>query len=261
MRALIGICQRRLVEEFQVELRVVGDSKVMPLVQVDPGLVLPDRDHNPFFSIEATDIAFADFIPAWLAVARTSPVPLAAATPHATRQTLESRVVEAVSAAETLHRSLHADERDQAFVDRITQALKATGSFNGAERRRIVRAVEVTEVTLERRLRELGADLGREFCMWFFGGQLDSWAFVAATIRNALSHGYPTRHRLERDPGALAGVLETTTALIQLRLLCEAGLRTDQNLVQLLVSRRAYFDLLHQSVADRLQLARTIRNP
>jgi hypothetical protein len=41
------------------------------------------------------------------------------------------------------------------------------------------------------------------------GGQVDAWANVTATVGNALSHGYTTRHEVEKGEGTLIGVLRT----------------------------------------------------
>jgi hypothetical protein len=101
--------------------------------------------------------------------------------------------------------------------------------------------------------------MGEEFHLWFLNGDLQEWALVASTVRNALSHGYPTAHRVERDIGALLGILYTVTAITRLRLLVYAGLPSDFNLVRLLGEDQHYLGVLHQNVADWKVLASKIR--
>ncbi len=113
---------------------------------------------------------------------------------------------------------------------------------------------------LEKRLFQLAQGLGEEFCAWFFDGRVADWALVAATLRNALSHGYPTGHQIEDDAGALVGTLHMTHAVIRLRLLCEAGLPSEDRLEGMLAKDRVYLALMKQTVADWRELGHRCRH-
>lgn len=89
--------------------------------------------------------------------------------------------------------------------------------------------------------------------------QVAEWAKVAAAVRNALSHGFPTEHRVEQDHRALVGVLRSTQAVIRLRLLVEAGVPSGFALVTMLRRDDQYVALRQQSLADWRQLAASIR--
>ncbi|MFD0492580.1 HEPN domain-containing protein [Streptomyces rhizosphaericus] len=137
--------------------------------------------------------------------------------------------------------------------------LKESERTNRKERDTVYSAVKMTQLRLETRLLQLAGGLGEEFCTWFFQSGTKDWAFVASAIRNALSHGYPTKHRLEHDAEALIGVLRVTQAVIQLRLLVEAGLPHGNALKALVEQDPTFAAVRHQTVANWPALAATIR--
>ncbi|MGQ4388887.1 ApeA N-terminal domain 1-containing protein [Streptomyces sp. SAS_270] len=168
--------------------------------------------------------AMPSFIPVWLKLARRCSVPLDAVEPRQRSGSLQLQLLDVVNAAETLHRALHDDPTEHPFAQRVRYALKDSGAFKSAERRDVYDAVKVfVDITLEKRLLALAEELGPKVGEWLFNDTVRPWAFVAAQIRNALSHGFPAPHRVHEDPGALAGALYLTEAVITLRLLIEAA--------------------------------------
>jgi hypothetical protein len=224
---------------------------------VDAALESGSHSHWPLFT--AKDVDVSTLIPNWLRLARNNPVPLAAAEPQRESGALQSQVVEAVNAAETLHQTLYHKHSDFPFATRVWEALQETSSLNGRERRRVRDAVKFIEFSLEARLLQLAQGFGEEPSAWLFNNQVRDWAHVTATVRNALSHGYPTRHHVERDLGALIGVLRLTQAVIRLRLLTETGLQPDSSLVAMMANNPRYLGLMKQTVADWPKLSAIIK--
>ena len=265
LRGLLAISMKNHAEYFNCQLQPLGtDGHLTYPIHVDPEVVDGVAESNPYHcwpTFTADDIDLPHFLPAWLKLAQDNLVPLAVSEPRVSSGTLRSQVVEAVNAAETLHRTLTVDTAVYPFAEMVKEVLKADGHLNSKDRRRVENAIKLTEVSLEKRLLELAQGLGEVFCVWFFDGRVAEWARVAATVRNALSHGYPTRHRVEDDTGALIGILRMTHAVIRLRLLCEAGLASGDPLEAMLAKDHEYLALMKQTVADWQELAGRTRAP
>ena len=271
LRALCAIILHRRIEYFGLHLALQEDSQLderedsigfFP-IEVDPGVIDADVEsgeygHFPTFTAQEVDLA--NLSSDWLRVLpNVRAVPIAIAQTHSQTAPLQSQVVEVVNAAETLHRTIYIDTPDLPFTKKVKDALKDAGGLNSKERAKVQGAVKLMEISLESRLVELASGLGENLCAWLFGHQADDWARVAATVRNALSHGYPTKHEIERDVGALVGIVRLTQAVLQLRLLAEAGLPLDDAMVRKITQNHAYSFLLNQEVADWASLARKIR--
>lgn len=134
------------------------------------------------------------------------------------------------------------------------------GEVNSRECSRVVSALKhVDEPNLEQRLRDLANSLGDEAANWLLGRNVNDWAMVAATMRNALAHGFPTVHQVETDVAAMAGVLATVKAITHLAMLTHCGLRTGQPLVDLLADDSRFRAVAQQKLADWAVLAARIR--
>lgn len=266
VRMLMAINFARPVEWFNLALKPSsGDPdcwvKVDPEVRTiapEPG-ALTRRDA----AFDAGRIDIGPVLVRWLDLARVSIIPMAVAEPHGRRAMLQNEVVEMVNAAETLHRTRHVDDADSTFATRVKEALQQLepGRLNYEERRKVVSAVAVREITLERRLQQLAGDLGPRFCKWFFDDQMLNWAFVSSALRNALSHGYHTKHNLEKDTSALIAVHQVTRSVVQLNLLVAAGLPTDGPLVDLLRDNYHFRFIKNQAVLDWTAAAAAMRPP
>ncbi|WP_156727429.1 ApeA N-terminal domain 1-containing protein [Streptomyces apocyni] len=232
LRALVAIGVDEPVSVFN--LRLVPDD---PLTQGGPPRFLEVDPHDGEEPEEPAPTMHAplplspsldgmpSFIPAWLELARRCSVPLDAVEPHRRPGSLQLQLLDVVNAAETLHRALHEELAEHPFAERVRRALDDAGGFNAAQRRDVRDAVTVfMGITLEKRLLALAEELGPEVCQWLFNGTVKPWAYVTARIRNALSHGFTAPDGVHEDPGALAGALHLTKAVITLRLLTEAGL-------------------------------------
>lgn len=257
LRSLVAIAVHNRVDYYNLRLQPRDNKRPMGrgyFIEVDPDTydasIEPKHGYFPAFTFKNVDISI---VSRWLHIAANNPVPLAVAAPRLESGSVQSQVVEVVNAAETLHRSLY-EEVSSPFANRVTKTLKETG-YTEAERFRVRKAVKMTEVTLERRLTELADGLGNNFCRWLLQALVGDWAKVAAHVRNALSHGYPTSHRVQHDHSALLGVLRVTQAVIALRLLVEAGLPTDFALVEILRHDPQYRALMEQSLANWDELA------
>jgi ApeA N-terminal domain 1 len=263
LRGLLAISMKNHTEYFNCQLQPLGlDEHPTYPIHLDPEVIDAQAESNPRNSwptFTTEDIDIPQFLPAWLKLAKDNALPLAVAEPHTQSGTLQSQVVEAVNAAETLHRTLTGDTAVYPFAEMVMGLLKADGKLNSAQRRSVYSAIKLTEVPLEARLLGLAEGLGEPFCAWFFNGRVRDWARVAATVRNALSHGYPTRHRIEDDTGALIGILEMTRTVIRLRLLCAAGLPSGDPLEVLLAKDQSYLALMKQTIADWRELAARTR--
>ncbi|MBP0454049.1 hypothetical protein J5Y04_31580 [Kitasatospora sp. RG8] len=260
LQSLLAITLDRPVEYFNLRLQPrretsaehAGFDDYMP-ISFDPGVIDEDVEResiglDPFFT--AKDVQAEEFIANWVGIASRAVVPVAVASSRSRIGSLPIGVVEAVNAAESLHRELHPEPQPSDFAEKVGKALKTAGGLDSKERRKVKSAVKITEVSLESRLLQLTSELGDEFCLWFYQRQAKEWASVSAAVRNALSHGYRTTHRVEHDRGALNGILVVTLATIRLRLLTEAGLPKDYELQKILTKNHRYLALMRQSVAD-----------
>ncbi|MEV5851790.1 MULTISPECIES: HEPN domain-containing protein [Streptomyces] len=270
LRSLVAIGVNEPVRVFNLQVLPVGtpttSTKPPKFLQVDP-LPAWQEEEEPAPGLHAPlplSPSFEEvpsFLPAWLRVARRCSVPLDAVEPRQRTGSLQLQLLDAVNAAETLHRALHDEPREHHFADRVRSALQETGGFNSSERREVHAAVKVfLGVTLEKRLLTLAEELGPEVCEWLFQGATGPWAFVTARIRNVLSHGFATTEEVHRDPGALVGSLRLTEAVITLRLLTEAGFSTGAELTTHLDRHWGLRSLAKQSIADWPALAHRI-NP
>lgn len=260
LRALLAIVLKTQVEYSNCRLDLLDSEEYSPFpVTIDPDVMSNSAsgDHYwPTFTAAAVDLPV--FLPAWLRLAADNAVPLGVAESRDRIGSLPIRVVQTVNAAETLHRTLTQAPAQSPFADRVKEALKGT-NLNSDERRKVCSVVKMSELSLETRLVQLAEGLGNSFCAWFFGNQVQEWAHVAAAVRNALSHGYPTKHGLERDTGTLVGLYRLTVTVIRLRLLCEAGLPSGDALISILMKDQSFLALIHQDVADWHSLAARIR--
>ncbi|MFB7301333.1 ApeA N-terminal domain 1-containing protein [Streptomyces rubiginosohelvolus] len=267
MRALVAIGVNEPVSVFN--LRVVPED---PLAEGGPprSFAVDPHDgeepeepapamHTPLPLSPSLD-GMQSFIPAWLKLARSCSVPLDAVEPRRRSGSLQLQLLDVVNAAETLHRTLHEEPTEHPLAKRVRETLKDAGDFNSAERRDVHDAVKVfVGITLEKRLLALAEELGAEVCEWLFNGAVRPWAFVTARIRNALSHGFTAPDGVHEDPGALAGALYLTEAVITLRLLTEAGLPSSTTLTSQLDRHPRMRSLAKQSIADWPALAHRIK--
>ncbi|TRO56058.1 hypothetical protein E4K73_48110 [Streptomyces sp. IB201691-2A2] len=269
LRSLLAIISHRRIECFNLRLLPLDDTypdkaRISYPIRVNPEIIDGDTEiasdqpnERPTFTADDTDLS--SFIPAWLRLAEATSVPLFAAEARDAAGALQTEVIEAVNAAETLHRTTHREPSEHPFADKVLDILKESGRTNRKERDTVYSAVKMSQLRLETRLLQLAEELGQDFCSWFFQNKTKDWAFVASTIRNALSHGYPTKHRLEHDAEALVGVLRVTRAVIQLRLLVAAGLPHDSALKTLVEQDPAFTTVMRQTVANWSALAASIR--
>jgi ApeA N-terminal domain 1 len=223
LRGLLAIVLHCRVEYFNFRLRPHKDVRPNRqhgfTLDVDPDVIDATTEAEAYGQLPtftAKDVPLASLIPKWLQLAADNPVPLAVAECHDQAGSLQIQVVEAVNAAETLHRRLHNQPTDFPFATKVSKALKQVDELTSRERDKVKSAVKLTELSLKDRLLQLALGLGADFCRWFFDDQVDDWASVAAATRNALSHGYPTKHGVQNDYSALVGVFRITQAVIQL---------------------------------------------
>lgn len=268
LSGLLSIVLHRQVEVVNLQLQPNYDPptdarvprSVHPIA-VDPGVVGDPIDSEfddlpPTLIAEAVDLAA--LLPGWMRVASKNRFPLDVAAPSKSSGPLQFEAVAVVNAAETLHRTLHWTPHESELAERVREGLKACGGFTSKERSKVASALQHQGVTLERRLVEIAQGLGHGAGAWLLNDQVAEWAKVTAVVRNALSHGFPTAHRVEEDYSALIGILQTTQALVRLRLLVEAGVPSGSALVTLLQGDHQYVALRQQSLADWRQLAASI---
>jgi hypothetical protein len=266
LRCLLAIAFRRQVEyrnlcvHQHVDIHQAIRERTFSLIEVEPGVAdLPSQSEAwmfPTFTVK--DIDASVFMPRWLRIAQDNPVPFAVAEPRAKGGSLRSQVVEAVNAAETLHRRLYDSTAVFPLADKVWEELKKTG-LSHHERRKVRNSVKLSELPLELRLLQLANGIGEETCAWLLNRQVAEWAFVAATVRNALSHGYSTSHKVEEDEGALIGILRLAHVIVRLRLLVEAGFPANEPLIAMMAKAPDYRSLMKQSLADWGQLSATIK--
>jgi hypothetical protein len=265
LRALIAIEVDEPVSVFNLRVHPISpapDGRPSSSFEVDPhGGAEPEELPAAIPAPLPLAPALLDvpsFIPAWLEVARNCSVPLDAVEPRRRSGSVQLQFLDVVNAAETLHRSLHAETSEYPFAERVRQALKDFGGFSSEERRAVRDAVKFTETSLESRLLALAEGLGSEVCGWLFKGNVRPWAYVTARLRNVLSHGFAAPDGVHDDPGALVGALRLTEAVITLRLFLAAGLPSGARLVSQLERHRGLRSLSKQSIADWPVLAHRI---
>jgi hypothetical protein len=261
LRALISVVTHERAECFNLKLQPADAiyDHTFP-IEVDPE-ARKREDTKPYGQVIFTpdQVDVQSLIRSWISLARRNIVPVSAAEPSDTRGSLQEQVVECVNAAETLHRSLHGEPDNFPFAEKVWDALKGTEGLSRKERERVRSAVRFIEFPLKNRLEELASALGSEFCDWYLRHSVENWAFVSSAVRNALSHGYETKHGVEHNIEALVGIVKITRSIITLRLLVAAGLPTGTALIDLVVKDRSFLSLAGQSVADWNSLASTIQ--
>jgi hypothetical protein len=266
MRALVAIGVDEPVTVFNLRVSPEAppsEGRPVRLFDVDPPEgeepeTLPTVVPSPLPLAPAV-ADMASFLPSWLEVARRCSVPLDAVEPRPRSGSLQLQFLDVVNAAETLHRALHADPTEYPFAERVRKGLEQSEvAFTSRERRNVRVAIKFTEVTLEQRPLALAEGLGPDVCAWLFAGTVRPWAFVTARIRNVLSHGFAASDGVHEEPGALAGALRLTEAVITLRLVTEAGLPSGADLLARLDRHRGLRSLSKQTVADWYALAHRI---
>ena len=252
IRALLSIVLHEHVEDMNCLLYRFGEPEYLPIV-VDPGV---ERAAISYLrgTFPGNQESIENLVPRWLRLAWAFPLPVAVADPRARGGPAQTQAVEAVNAAEALHRGLHAEASSSDFAEKVKEALAGT-RLNSRERRKIYDAITLGEPSLEGRLYELATELGTEFCDWFFTGQVSNWAFVSSVVRNALAHGYPTRHGLENESATLVAIISVVSALLRIRLLVAAGLSTAPPFVRIIQADPNYRAVARQTLADWDELA------
>ncbi|MER5707096.1 HEPN domain-containing protein [Streptomyces sp. NPDC002122] len=247
MRSLVAISNDHPAEVF--------DLRLGPLLGnlVDPGVnELEDDAYVPgFFNADLHPMD--PFIRNWISLARGNIVPMDVAEPRRTEEALQNRVVNAVSAAETLQRMLYPEPSETPNSDlpgRVAAAMSQVGGFNSRDRKKVTTTLSHSSVSLEKRLVQLAEGLGDEVAEWLYKGQVRDWAFVAMQVRNVLSHGFSASHGVEADAGALVGILRLTQATLRLGLIAGAGGPVGQPLLDLIRGDLGYRALAFQEIAD-----------
>ncbi|OIV37487.1 hypothetical protein BIV57_11000 [Mangrovactinospora gilvigrisea] len=231
-------------------------------VEVDPDVATDPPRHavSPLFT--AIEIEPARILPTWLSLACDLPFPVGVAEKQG-KANLETQVVEAVTAAETLQRWLSArhggPHRPSALAAKAEAALKHASGLTDEEKKKVVSGARFIETSLRDRLLGLVDLLGAEVVEWLFNGEVRRWSHVAQHARNSLSHGFDTTAPLDSDEiGKLIGVLHTTRAVLQLSLLVEAGVPAGPELLARLERDPHFIAIKGQRVADWIALARKI---
>jgi len=121
LRGLLAISIKNRTEYFNCQLQPVGLAAHPSFpIHVDPEVLDGVTDSNPFHSwptFTAADIDVPQFLCVWLKLAQDNSVPLAVAEPRIQSGSLQSQVVEAVNAAEILHRKLTAETTEYPFAE------------------------------------------------------------------------------------------------------------------------------------------------
>ena len=84
------------------------------------------------------------------------------------------------------------------------------------------------------------------------------WARVSAAVRNSLSQGYGTQHKLQLNVGVMIAVLRTTRAIVRLCLLVDAGLPSGEALKNRVKKHTEYEAVAQQTIVDWHATALTI---
>lgn len=180
-------------------------------------------DRRVFFTCAA--LPFEDVIPRWCELrdrlhAATN---LLLALRYAQEQYIESRLLMAAGAAETLHRGLRIDERPMppAAFKKLREAMLELAPED--QRERLKGAIR-NDMTLRDRLHALAARPDQQ-AMSELVPDVDRWAGRTVKARNDLAHeGDTPNHSLDE----LVAVVEVTTAVVILNLLHELGLPAER---------------------------------
>ena len=178
----------------------------------------------PYFG--TGEIDFEQFVPSWIRLHTEADTWPSVAPLGETAGWLQTQVIEAVNAAEALARHLglessEANSQEEAILKAIEHLPKNTRDY-------AAKAMEIKRDTLAERLRLLAQSLGPHSARWLFGDDVRQWAATSAEVRNALSHGYPTMRKLEKDPNTLFAVLSSVRVVQKLAMLRAAGFSNGQ---------------------------------
>jgi hypothetical protein len=105
---------------------------------------------------------------------------------------------------------------------------------------------------------ELFELFGVDFVEWYFSGRVRDFCFVAAAVRNALSHGYATGHRVESELPVLMALESVMTAALELLLLYRCLDDAGFDLRNYVLSERRHESVLRQTMADWADVATRI---
>jgi hypothetical protein len=140
LRALVSVCLHRPIKYFNLALRPLNTSSDEQAlaeygypVEVDPDVVDVEAELKPYRygywpALTAETVELATTIPGWLRFGGNYPVPLFVAEHRNDHGPLQTEVVQAVNAAETLHRALHPDP-ELPFTAKVEAALSAANAL------------------------------------------------------------------------------------------------------------------------------------
>jgi hypothetical protein len=184
----------------------------------------PLRLKVPYFG--TGEIDFESFVPSWIRLHVQAQIWPSIAPQTETAGWLETQVIEAVNAAEALARHLRLESSDP--NDKEAAILKAIEDLPTDTKKYAAKALEIKRDTLAARLRLLAQYIGPHSATWLLGEDVHAWSSICAEARNALSHGYPTRQKLERDPRLLFEVISSVRLVQKLAMLRAAGFTNGQ---------------------------------
>ncbi|WP_156415694.1 HEPN domain-containing protein [Terrabacter sp. Soil811] len=200
-----------------------GASQAYELPAREP-LTASPRIPQPYFGTNEVDLS--EFLPRWIDLHVSVDSWPALGPPPGAQGYLQTELVEAVNAAEALARSLKLGKNDP--TQREQAILDAVQSLPRRTREKAARALEIARDTLAERLEALALTLGPSSAAWLLG-DVHAWAVRTGQVRNALSHGYASSDRLEKDPDALFAILKSVRVVQQLAMLRAAGFTNGQD--------------------------------
>lgn len=262
--SLLSICLDALVSAYGIELRLISENSKKPWEQAKISLDPRARDalaekfaFDPFGALTSREFELKTTLQRWVDLFRTDPVPALVASEQRPKDR-RTALVQVVNAAETLHRSLklRPESTGSEMADRVREAMETAGGFNSQERKTARQRLLDRGPSLEQRLKDLAESLGSDFCFWFFQQAMPSWAYVSATLRNSLSHGLDTAHKIDADETAVIAVELSTRAVLQLCLLKAAGVPIEQSMFH---RSSRFVSIANQRLVDWDRLAAAIR--
>jgi ApeA N-terminal domain 1 len=265
LRAMLGMTFHTRIQIESEQLRPTDPWDEHEMLTVDPGKLQTPieaarwpllRDQALFTAANVNPVTF---LQKWFGLSEALVIPLGFLLLDNDRRPLQLSVLDVVSAAETLHRALHQDEVDLGTIDRIMAVLKADG-FNAQDRHQARSALKLGYgPKLSSRLADLVDELETPVKNYLLGGEIAAWSNVVGAIRNALSHGLQTEHRLHEDIPAMLAVFETTRLVLELRLSVACGLVTGERLERHLRRIRRYEGVAHQRLVSWPELQARLR--
>lgn len=238
MQDLIALATHRAAGVIWLRLEVAGTESALP-----NGQSLPRRradvlyspaalgkhdakvvDHRRVF-FTCDSLPFEEVVPRWCEAHGR----LQAATNmilglrYAPARFVENNLLTAVGAAEVLHRNLHIDEKPFPKAEFRTMREAMLAHVPDEHRDRFKGAIR-NDPTLRDRLHALAERPDQE-AIALLVPDVDHWARRTTRARNDLAHeGKTPNHSLEE----LTAVVEVTTAVVILNVLCELGLSPDR---------------------------------